>query len=389
MKKTTLLLASTLLFTFISCKRDDIPEPQAHHGVIVINQGNMSQQNGSISYYDEETGDLKNLAYEAANNGISLGSIVLTGWVDENNIAWLLCAYPDKIVRIDAATAKRSASDITQGLANPRNILVHGGYVYVTNSGTDYIEDGWFWEYTHSYVAVYNQSTGAHIKNIPAGSDAEGMCVVNNQLFVAVKEGVKVIDPASGTIKNTIRSNSFWGAAKHLVVDYQNRVWASYPGEGVMEMNSSFTAESRTINVPLDYEGYITVNGERDQILTFATEYDDNWQSVGSNLFAVDIRNGTYKSVLKGTQFYSVGANPFTGTIYASEVNGFVTNSTLMVLKPDGTVIGEKTVGVGTARYLFFSTQNRHTANTFSASAYTVPNLLSSSPESALHSNPL
>jgi len=354
MKKNTFLITVTLLLALISCTRNVIPESEKYHGVIVLNQGNMSQQNGSISYYNEETTDLKNLAYEVANDGISLGSIVLTGCVDENNVAYLLCAYPDKIVRIEASTAKRIASDITQGLANPRNILVHGGFIYVTNSGTDYIEDGWFWEYINSYVAVYNQKSGIHVKDIPVGSDAEGICIFNNQLFVAVKEGVKVIDLATGSIKNTIRSKTFWGAAKHLVVDYQNRVWVSYPGEGVMEIDASYTAEGRTINVPLDYEGYITVNRERDQILTFATEYDDNWQSIGSSIYAVDLKNGTYKSLLKGTQFYSAGANPYTGTIYTSEVNGFVTNSTMMVLKPDGRVVDEKTTGVGTARYLFF-----------------------------------
>jgi hypothetical protein len=354
MKKLHFLLTCVLLLTLLSCTRNENQEPEFHHGVIVVNQGNMSQQNGSISYYNEETGNLINLAYEAANNNISFGSIVLTGFIDDKNRGYLLCAYPDKIVRISAVTAKQVATDITEGLTNPRNILVHEGTIYVTNSGTEYIEDGWFWEYINSYVAVYNQNTGAHIKNIPVGSDAEGMCVVNNQLFVAVKEGVKVIDIATGNVKTTIRSKTFWGAAKHLVVDNQNRVWGSYPGEGVMEINSDFTAESRTIDVPLDYEGYITVNKEKDRILTFATEYDENWQSVGSHIYSVDLQNGTYKSILKGTQFYSVGANPYSGTIYASEVNGFVTNSTMMVIKPDGKVMDEKTTGVGTARYLFY-----------------------------------
>ena len=354
MKKTTLLLAAIGFFAFSSCSKNPVPDERAYSGVIIINQGNFSQQNGSISYYDEETGQVVNLAFEAANGGVSLGAVVLSGWVDEHNTVYLLCANPDKIVRIDAATAKVRAPEISQGLANPRNMLTYGGYIYVTNSGTDYIEDGWFWEYVNAYVSVYNQSTGTHIRNIPVGSDAEGLCVANGQLFVAVKEGIKIIDPLTHNITATIRSDSYWGAAKHLAVDYQNHVWVSYPGEGVMEMNSSYTAEERTISVPLDYEGYITVNKERDQLLTFATLYDDNWQSTGSSVFAVDIHSGSYKSLIDGEQFYSVGANPFTGTIYTSEVNGFTTNSTLMVLKPDGTPIDTKTVGVGTARYLFF-----------------------------------
>jgi hypothetical protein len=345
-------LLSFLLSPF-ACSPENTPQAESLGGVVVINQGNMSQQNGTISYYNEENGTLHNMAFETANQNISLGAALLTGWIDQK-VAYLLCAYPDKIVRIHAATAEVCAPEITQGLANPRNILVHDGFIYVTNSGVDYIEDGWFWEYTHSYVAVYNQSTGAFIKETPIGSDAEGMCVANNHLFVAYKEGVRVIDLNTGAIKTTIRSHTYLGAAKHVVVDYQNRVWASYPGEGVMEVSADYTTESRTIDTPLDYEGYITLNRERDRILTFTTLYDDNWQSIGSAIYAVDIRNGTYKSLLSGTQFYSVGANPFTGTLYASEANGFTTNSTLMVLKPDGTVIDTKTAGVGTARYLFY-----------------------------------
>jgi len=163
-----------------------------------------------------------------------------------------------------------------------------------------------------------------------------------------------VIDLASHSVQATISSQTFWGAAKHVVTDYQSHVWASYPDEGIMEINGDYTAEARTIPIPLDYEGYITLNKERDQILTFATLYDETWQSIGSSIYAADLKTGTYKSLIDGVQFYSVGANPFTGTIYTSEVNGFTTNSTMMVLNPSGTVIDTKTTGVGTARYLFY-----------------------------------
>ena len=350
------LFATLLMSALIACSPEKRPELEAHNGVIIINQGNFSEQNGSISYYSEITGDLQNLAFEAAN-GFSLGSIVLSGWVDEQNIAYLICSNPAKIVRLEAPTAKIAAPSIVEGLANPRNLITHNGIIYVTNWGRDEssIDLGnWFYEYPDSYVALYNQSTGAFIKEIYVGSDCEGLCVVNNQLFVAVKEGVKVIDLTTGNLKTTIVSHTFYGAAKHLVVDYQNHVWASYPGEGVMEIDVNYAAQARTIDVPLDYEGYITINQTRDQILTFTTLYDENWQSIGSTIYAADIRSGTYRSLLQGEQFYSVGANPYTGTLYASEVNGFATNSTLMVFNSDGVVTNSKVAGVATARYLFY-----------------------------------
>ena len=350
------LFTALLVCAVTSCSPENQPELEAHNGVIILNQGNYSEQNGSISYYNEDTGDLQNLAFEAAN-GISLGSILLSGWVDEHNIAYLVCSNPVKIERIEASTAKIAAPAIVEGLANPRNLLTHNGYIYVTNWGRDEsrIDLGnWFYEYPNSYVAVYNQSTGAFIKEIPAGSDAEGLCVVNNQLFVAVKEGIKVIDLSTGEVKTTITSHTFSGAAKHLVVDYQNHVWASYPGEGVMEVDGSYAAQLRTLDAPLDYEGYITINQNRDQILSFTTLYDENWQSIGSNIYAVGIKNGTHSSILHGEQFYSVGANPYTGTLYASEVNGFITNSTLMVFHTNGMVTDSKIAGVATARYLFY-----------------------------------
>ena len=43
-----------------------------------------------------------NLAFEAANGGVSLGSIILSGWVDEQNTAYLLCANPDILAVITA-----------------------------------------------------------------------------------------------------------------------------------------------------------------------------------------------------------------------------------------------------------------------------------------------
>jgi hypothetical protein len=353
----SLLLGSILL---LSCEKNEDPNPieEVQNGVLVLNQGNFSEQSGSLSLYIEETKTCINQFYESANNNISLGAVVMTGAVDKNNVAYLLCSNPDKIVRIDAGTGKLLGVPVTQGLANPRNLIVDEQYIYVTNSGYEYtVVDEWFYEYTHSYVAVYDKNSGNHLKDIPVGSDAEGLCIFNGQLLVAMKEGVKVFELSSGQFLRSIVSQSFYGAAKHLVLDKDGRLWVSYPGEGLMAVNSGFSAEARTINVNLDYEGFIVINDTKDQVYTFISLYDENWAPQGSEVLAINLSNGQQSSVIRGQQFYSLGVNPYTGNIYTSEVNGFSTNSTLMVLKNDGTLLHSTAVGVAAARFLFFQNE--------------------------------
>lgn len=359
-KNNSLLRIFTLLLfaaTLFSCTKDDNPVVPSEKMVMVLNQGNFSEQSGSISLYDETTGTLVNRAYEAANGGISLGATLISGWVDDSKLAYLVCNYADKIEIVDASNGKIARAAIKNNLSSPRAICGDGRYLYVSNWSTEYtVNENYFYEYYKSFIAVFDATTHAFVKKIEVGTDAEGVLVYNGYLYVATKAGIVVINTNSTDfpIVSTIRHSSVSGAAKNLVLDKNNKIWASFPSQGLVKINPSTKSAESYVTVPVDeMDGYICTDGEGERVLTYKTTFNSSWMPEIARIYAVDITSGAVSTLYSGTYFYGVGSSSSTGNIFTAEVS-FSSNSTLKVLDKNGVEIKSTAAGVGTSRYLSF-----------------------------------
>ncbi len=351
-----ILFTALIAISLFSCNKSD-PEivPALDGKVIVINQGNFTEQSASISLYNENTKQIENRIYETAN-GVSIGASVISGIITPAKEAVLICNNPDKIIFIDAATGK-SKGVITEGLASPRNAIYTPGYLFVTNWDYEHIvAPSGFWEFNKSYVAVYNNYTKALVKKVLVGTDAEGIALFGNYLFVAVKEGVRVLDISSDDmpIVSTIRSSQVTGSAKHLTFDESGTLWASFPDKGLVQINPSSLQVLAVVEVPVDYmDGYITSDAKGKNILTYNTTFDSSYNPERANIYSVNVSTKTVTPLFEGTYFYGVGVSPATGNIFTAEVS-FTSNSVLKVVGADGTLRDSATAGIGTCRYLFF-----------------------------------
>ncbi len=358
MKKHFLKLAfaALLLLPLTSCSKEDpIPVVTFDKKVLIINQGNFSEQSASISLYDETTMQITNRIYETAN-GISIGATIVSGVVSPDKEAYLVCNSPDKIEIVDATTGKLK-STMTVGLESPRNVLIAGDMLFVSNWGYNHIvnADGW-WEFNESYISVFDIKTKALVKKIMVGTDAEGMALYGNKLFVAVKEGIRVIDVSniSFSTVSTIRATGFTGGAKHIVFDKNISLWASFPDKGLVQIDPVSLSVIGTVEVPVDgMDGYITPDKTGQKIYTYQTKFDANYMPKEASIYAVDITAKTYTKFFNGTYFYGVGVSPSTGNIFTAEVS-FTSNSLLKVVGADGTLKTSANAGIGTCRYLFF-----------------------------------
>ncbi len=354
LRSFTALFAALMIF---SCTKESkveiIPMDKK---VIVINQGNYTEHSASISLYDEVTGEIQNRVFETAN-GISIGATIISGTVSPDKKAYLICNNPDKIEIIDSKTGKITSTPITEGLASPRSAVIYNGRIYVTNWDYEYntLPSG-FWEFHKSYIAVYDLSSKTFIKKVLVGTDAEGLVIYGNRLFVAVKEGIRVVEISGDqlTVVNTIRSPQVTGAAKHLTFDKSAKIWASFPDKGVIQVDPVTMAVLRVAEVPVDYmDGYITADNKGEKIYTYNTTFNASYMPEEASVYSVDVSNGTVSKIFSGTYFYGIGVSPSTGNIFTAEVS-FTSNSVMKVFGPDGSLKGSATSGVGTCRYLFF-----------------------------------
>ncbi|MBP9018885.1 MAG: hypothetical protein ABFC18_04420 [Rikenellaceae bacterium] len=353
-----LFAALAVIFLNVSCSKDDNPEFIGNKGkVLVINQGNYTEQSASISLYDETTNQITNRLYESAN-GVSIGATLNSGYITPYGDAALICNYPDKILFINPETGVDKGYSITDGLVSPRNMVMSDSYIYVTNWGSDHIVlPSGSWEFDKSYISVYSISTLALQGNIDAGSDAEGIILYDGRLYVAVKQGLKIFDIVGNTLRlaATLKPTTFVNGARHVVVDGMNKIWVSFPGDGLMRINPSSLEIMSTLDVPVDaMDGYIAIDKDGDYIYTYCTTFDSNYIPVEANIYKVNVKNNSYSKLFTGTYFYGVGVSPVTGNIFTSEVS-FTSNSVLKVVAPsDGSIRNSATAGIGTCRYLFF-----------------------------------
>lgn len=353
-----LFIPAFIAFSLISCSKDNSNNEYKSEGkVIILNQGNYTEQSASISIYNENTMQIQNRAYESAN-GVSIGATIVSGTVTENKEAVLVCNNPDKIIFLDANTAVDKGTTITDSLKSPRNVVFSPKYMFVTNWGSVHnVNDSGYWEFYKSYVAVYDIKTKQLVNTILVGTDAEGLILCGNQLFVAVKEGVRVFDVsdvANMKLSATIRDANVIGAAKYFALDKKGMIWASFPDKGLVMINPSLLTVSKVVEVPVDHmDGYITCDAAGENILTYKTTFNDQYMAEGSSVYSVNVTTEAVTELYKGTYFNGIGVSSATGDIFTAEVS-FSSNSVLKVVGTDGTLRNSAAAGIGTSRYLFF-----------------------------------
>jgi len=361
MKKSLLKLIFVLMavtFLAVSCSKDSGSEGNDNQGkVLVINQGNYTEQSASISLYDENTNQIQNRLYETAN-GVSIGATINSGYITPFGEAALVCNYPDKVLFIDPETGVDKGYSITEGLVSPRNIVVSDSYTYITNWDASHtVLPNGVWEFTESYVSIYANSTLSLQRKVLVGSDAEGVMLYGGRLYVAVKQGLKVYDIEGNNLEllATLKPSSFTGGAKHIALDGLNKIWVSFPGDGLMKVNPATLEIVTTVNVPVDaMDGYIAEDEDGSNIYTYCTTFDASYNPTESKIYKVNIYNNSYSTLFTGTYFYGVGVSPETGDVFTAEVS-FTSNSVLKVVaSTDGTIRNSATAGIGTCRYLFF-----------------------------------
>lgn len=204
MKLHKLLLTITVgaLF-FVSCSSDDNsdkPSGAYDNGVLILNQGNFTRGNSSISFLSNAF-TLEDNIFETVNPGAKLGDtgqdIGLTG-----QFAYIVMNYSHKIEIVNRYTFLKVAT-IKDGLKNPRYITFYNGKGYVTNwgDGTNPNDD---------YVAIVDLATNTVTSTIPVAEGPEKIIEENGKLYVAHSGGynygktITVIKAANNTIETTI-----------------------------------------------------------------------------------------------------------------------------------------------------------------------------------------
>jgi hypothetical protein len=169
-----------LAFALSACnpESDLAPRGKYQNGVIILNEGNFTSGNGSLSFYDLDSAKYKANIFQA-ENGVGLGAYIQNAFIYDDKI-YIVCNAPDKIEVVDRFSMK-SVGTITFNLANPYAMTFVGNKIYVSNWGT--LNPTTF-EYTNPFIAVYDLNR-TFLKKIARPKQPQNLWAVGNRVLVS------------------------------------------------------------------------------------------------------------------------------------------------------------------------------------------------------------
>ena len=134
MKKAFQYIILFLSFIFTSCMNDDLIEPKSFNesskGLFIINEGNFTYSNSSLSYLNLEENKIRNDVFFSAN-GIPLGDVAQSMTINDS-LGYIVINNSGKINIINTSTFEL-VGKIT-GLVSPRSIhFINDHKAYVSD----------------------------------------------------------------------------------------------------------------------------------------------------------------------------------------------------------------------------------------------------------------
>lgn len=358
-----ILTAVAVAFFVVSCKDNDNPEPakgEYAEGVIVINGGNFSQNNGTFSFLRREGKTVTENIYNLANGQASLppedGRI--EGYAEAGETGIVLFDHStvgmDKVVFVNASTFEKKSELAAPAIENPRDVVaVNEKKAYVTNWDS-FNPD---WSYKDGFITVVNPESGANIKKINVGQGPENMVLHQKKVYV----GRTSWTSNKLTIVNTdtdevVKSLEFDSSPGTIGVDAGGKLWVK-EGNRLHRINTSTDQVEATLEAGNDATksiGTATLTADGQNIIFVLSQFDANYNEVGSTY----LFNTSSSSIQVGTPvinrvFSALAADPVTKVIYGGVTPSFTQAGYVLRVSPLGVLQDSVKVEIGPEGFFF------------------------------------
>jgi hypothetical protein len=303
-----------VIFLIGGCTQEVIklpPQPEKiNNGVLIINEGNFLQGNGSITYYNDSTQEIIPDIFEASN-GRKLGDVVQSVQPIGEEI-FIVVNNSGKIEVVDRKNFKTTG--VIHGLRSPR-------YILPLTPQKAYVSD----LYANA-VTIINPQAKNIIGKIPLSGWSEQMVKWNNEVWVAsvYSEYLYILDAQTDRLVDSLLVGK--GVAKLKIVD--NTIWAL----------ASVNQDSSTLVSILPSEKKITA---RKTLKPIANAKFFDFINKGDWIYLLSAKGvATYK-VATQTQtlwfqqndrnFYSFGYNSRTAKFYLADAKDYVQNGVIYI----------------------------------------------------------
>ncbi|CAG5012667.1 hypothetical protein DYBT9275_05223 [Dyadobacter sp. CECT 9275] len=353
-----ILTATAVSLTVWSCNQSD-PAPKGDYaqGVFVINEGNFTQNNGSISYFSREGGPADDDIFKAVN-GLELKGGVQGYAVAGNNGLILVdnsAAGLDKVEIVEANTFKKVATIGTPDIENPRRVIaISSAKAYVSCWGTnaDYT-------YRTGYVAVIDLATNKVIKKIDILGGPENMVLHEGKVFVGTVsygggKALNVINTSSDQIVKTISTPG--GAPSPIGIDANGKLWVG-AGIEASKIDPVTYAVETTLKIgenATKSAGNFVFGTDKKTIFFVLSYYDANYVTHGETYkFGIADTKISLTTPLIKRVFTGLAVDPSQGLIYAGVTPSYAQAGYAVRYRTDGSVVDSIKVGIAPTGFFF------------------------------------
>ena len=353
-----LFLISILSLALFSCEdKETTPSLPYESGVVVVNEGNFTDNNGTLSWLNRNAQTATFDIFQYENKRSLSGSVRGYTEVDDKGIILVdnSTAGNDAVEIVNANTFTSIASITPGEIENPRQVVrVSNTKAYIScwNATGDfpdfYVNPG--------YIAVLDLNTNMITKKINIEKGAESMFMFNNQVYVGSADyGVSkmtVINVSNDAIDQTVEVGS---NPTIIGVDINNRLWV-YAGGQIKKINTSSKAVESTVTLTSTKSPSRFAFSTDKSILYFVlSAYDANWNEVGAvystSVNASEIKEG---SPLINRMFGGgMAVDPQTGELYAGLIPSYKQAGYVFRFKANGTLIDSVKAEIAPSKFFF------------------------------------
>jgi hypothetical protein len=336
-----LVVTCIMVFVLLACEREDI-QPEVFDkttGVFILNEGNFTYGNASLSFLDLITGELENQVFYKANS-FPLGDVAYSMTLMDTT-AFISMNNSGKIFSINTNSFKHLGT--LPGLVSPR-------YIHIVNADKGYISD----LYSPAMVQ-FNPTTMQKTDSVFVGRNTEQIIEYQNHLFVnswSFGDEVFKISLETNKVVGSVKVNK---QPNSMVLDENNLLWVLSDGgfEG-SQFGVDYPALARIDPETLEIAATLifpSKSGSPNNLLTNGTK-DSVFFLYGSWAGESGFEPGIYCMSVYDTslpenplireqnrRFYRMGVDPVNSTIYVSDARDYLQRGYVFRFRPDGELI--------------------------------------------------
>lgn len=307
-------------------KNDETPRGEFATGVIVVNEGNFGDADGSVGFYDPAKETAVQDIYEKAN-GESLSGTIQSVYFYEDN-AYIIDQSGNKIEVVEAETFKHVAT-INQGLDVPRYMTVVNGKGYVSNWGP-YDQN---YDLPDSYIAVIDLKNFNVIKTLNTQNGVEGMITIDDKVYAAASAS-NVVHTIDSELDEIVGGFTTPSGPRVFALDGHGKLWVlcnDYVSSAIARLDVSSELVDKSFSVAGGAKS-IAVDNSGNNIYYLSTPY-----GASAGVFEIDY-TATFaplEPIISGDGFYGLGVDTSDGTIYVGKSNG-ADNGTVILYDSEG-----------------------------------------------------